>query len=59
LGFVRARGESLAAGEGFLQNLFGRGLLGRHLRLIITDGCAGLAAALDTVYPRALHQSVS
>jgi len=56
LGFVRARGESQVAWEGFLQNLFGRGLLGRHLRLIITDGCAGLAAALQTVYPRALHQ---
>lgn len=56
LGFVRARGESQAAWEGFLQNLFGRGLLGRHLRLILTDGCAGLAAALQTVYPRALHQ---
>jgi transposase-like protein len=56
LGFVRARGECQAAWEGFLQNLFGRGLRGRHLRLIITDGCAGLAAALETVYPRALHQ---
>jgi transposase-like protein len=56
LGFVRARGESQAAWEGFLQNLFGRGLRGTQLRLIITDGCAGLAAALETVYPRALHQ---
>ena len=56
LGFVRARGESQVAWEGFLQNLFGRGLLGRHLRLIITDGCAGLAAALQTVYPRVAHQ---
>ncbi|MEK7992971.1 MAG: IS256 family transposase [Planctomycetota bacterium] len=56
LGFVRARGESQAAWEGFLQNLYDRGLLGRHLRLIITDGCAGLAAALQTAYPRALHQ---
>lgn len=56
LGFVRARGESQAAWEGFLQNLWARGLRGRHLQLAITDGCAGLAAALQTVYPRALHQ---
>lgn len=56
LGFVRARGESQAAWEGFLQNLYDRGLRGRRLQLILTDGCAGLAAALPTVYPRALHQ---
>lgn len=56
LGFQRARGESQAAWEGFLQNLYGRGLLGRRLQLMITDGCAGLALALQTVYPRALHQ---
>jgi putative transposase len=56
LGFVRARGESQAAWEGFLQDLYGRGLRGGHLQLIITDGCAGLATALPTVYPRALHQ---
>jgi putative transposase len=56
LGFVRAKGESQAAWEGFLQDLYRRGLLGRRLQLVITDGCAGLAAALQTVYPRALHQ---
>jgi transposase-like protein len=28
----------------------------RQLFLIITDGCAGLAAAIPTVYPRARHQ---
>jgi putative transposase len=26
------------------------------LLLIVTDGCAGLKAAIETVYPRALHQ---
>jgi len=56
LGFVRARGESQAAWDGMLENLFRRGLVGRHLELIITDGCAGLAAALQTVYPQALPQ---
>ena len=56
LGFQRAKGESQAGWEGFLQNLFGRGLRGTQLQLVITDGCAGLALALETVYPRALHQ---
>jgi transposase-like protein len=56
LGFVRARGESQAAWEGALGSWYGRGLLGRHLRLIVTDGCAGLAAALQTVYPGVPHQ---
>jgi putative transposase len=56
LGFVRARGESQAAWEGALQSFYRRGLLGRHLELIITDGCAGLAAALQTLYPGVPHQ---
>lgn len=56
LGFLRAKGESQAAWEGFLQNLYARGLAGQRLQLVITDGCAGLAAALATVYPRARHQ---
>jgi putative transposase len=56
LGFLRSRGESQAAWEGLLQDLYRRGLEGRHLQLIITDGCEGLAAALQTVYPQVLHQ---
>jgi putative transposase len=56
LGFVGARGESQAGWEGALQSFSQRGLLGRHLQLIITDGCAGLAAALQTVYPGVPHQ---
>jgi len=56
LAFVRARGESQVAWEGMLQNLFQRGLQGHQLHLIITDGCAGLAAALQTVYPAVPHQ---
>jgi len=56
LAFVRARGESQTAWEGFLWNLQQRGLAGRQLQLVLTDGCAGLAAAIETVYPRARHQ---
>jgi putative transposase len=56
LAFRRARGESQAAWEGMLQNLFERGLKGEQLQLVITDGCAGLAAALQTVYGAVPHQ---
>lgn len=56
LGFLRSQGESQAAWEGLLQDLYRRGLEGRHLKLIVTDGCEGLAAAIQTVYPHALHQ---
>ena len=59
LAFLRARGESQVAWEGFLGNMRERGLLGEHLNLIITDGCAGLAAALQVLYPCVPHQSVS
>jgi putative transposase len=56
LAFVRAKSESQAGWEGLLQDLYRRGLRGQQLQLVITDGCAGLAAAIPTVYPRARHQ---
>ena len=56
LGFLRSRGESQAAWEGLLMDLYRRGLKGRNLQLIITDGCEGLAAALQIVYPQVPHQ---
>jgi putative transposase len=56
LAFLRSQGESQAAWEGLLQDLYRRGLEGKNLLLIITDGCPGLAAALQTVYPHVLHQ---
>jgi putative transposase len=56
LGFLRSKGESQTAWEGLLEDLYRRGLQGKNLRLIVTDGCPGLAAAIETVYPRALHQ---
>jgi transposase-like protein len=49
LAFVHSQGESQAEWEGLLQNLYQRGLQGRHLGLIVTDGCPRLAAAM---YPR-------
>ena len=56
LAFLRSQGESQADWEGLLQDLYRRGLEGKHLALIITNGCLGLAAAIPTVYPRARHQ---
>jgi putative transposase len=56
LGFVRSRGESQAAWEGLLHNLQRRGREGKNLRLVVTDGCEGLAAAIAVVYPQAQHQ---
>ena len=56
LGFLRSSGESQAAWEGLLEDLYRRGLEGKKLALIVTDGCPGLTAAIQTVYPRALHQ---
>jgi len=56
LAFLRSSGESQAAWEGFLNHLHTRGLHGKHLLLIVTDGCPGLAAAIQTVYPQVKHQ---
>jgi len=49
LAFTRSLGESQQAWEGLLNDLYRRGLEGRQLELIVTDGCPGLAAALQTV----------
>ena len=56
LAFLRSSGESQAAWEGLLQDQHRRGLEGQNLRLIVTDGCRGLAAAIHTVYPHVAHQ---
>ena len=56
LAFLRSQGESQTDWEGLLQDLYRRGLEGKQLGLIVTDGCPGLAAAIPTVYPRVRHQ---
>lgn len=56
LAFMRSRGESEADWRGLLEDMFRRGLEGKNLGLIVSDGCPGLAAAIKTVYPRAKHQ---
>src|SRR5438309_2435298 len=56
LAYRLAQGESEAAGTAFLQELYLRGLAGGRLRLVITDGSPGLAAAVGLVYPQARVQ---
>jgi putative transposase len=56
LAFLRSQGEGQADWEALLQDLYRRGLEGRALQLILTDGCTGLKAAIRTVYPRVRHQ---
>jgi len=56
LAFMRSQGESQSDWEGLLGDLYRRGLEGKQLGLIVTDGCPGLAAAIPTVYPRVRHQ---
>lgn len=54
--FKHAKGESKEAWEAFLQNLYLRGLEGKHLTLIAMDGSAGLKAACELIYPKARIQ---
>lgn len=54
--FMIEESESEACWTKFCNNLYQRGLEGKILRLIITDGCPGLHAALDFVWPRVLRQ---
>ena len=51
LAFRLAQSESAQAWAAFLSQLQRRGLAGRRLRLIVTDGCPGLHQGLETVYP--------
>ena len=51
-----AKSESEYDWTVFLNDLYRRGLVGEHLRLIITDGCPGLHAALAMIYPHVKRQ---
>jgi transposase-like protein len=56
IAFRIAQGESNEACEGFLNDLFRRGLEGKNLKLIITDGSKGFANAINFVYQHVKHQ---
>lgn len=54
--FRQAASESEAHWLAFLQDLYNRGLEGKHLRLVTTDGCPGLHSALEVVYAYVARQ---
>lgn len=56
LNFRQAPSESENSWLAFLNDLYKRGLIGKNLKLIITDGCPGLTKALEYVYPYTPHQ---
>ena len=54
--FRLANGETRAAWEKFLANLYRRGLQGRELRLITSDGGGGVIAGVEEAYPHVARQ---
>ena len=54
--FMITKAEGEETWKGFLLNLQWRGLKGQALRMVTSDGGAGLANALALVWPRADHQ---
>lgn len=56
ISFHQASSESEAQWETFLRDLYQRGLEGKQLCLIVTDGCPGLHGALEIVYPYIARQ---
>jgi transposase-like protein len=51
-----SQSESESNWQKFLTHLSARGLVGKSLKLIVSDGCKGLQNAIDTVYPLIDHQ---
>lgn len=51
IAFEQVRAESEACCEVFLEGVWKRGLIGRNLKLIVTDGSPGLIRAVEMVYP--------
>jgi putative transposase len=54
--FCAARARARRTGKACSPISIGAGWKGKQLLLIVTDGCPGLAAAIQTVYPRVRHQ---
>lgn len=56
LAFKLAKGETEAEVTGILNDLYRRGLEGKNLKLIASDGARGIRAAINMVYPYARWQ---
>jgi putative transposase len=56
ISYLQVKRESASTWEAFLRDLQDRGLKGRCLKLIVSDGSPGLARAIEMVYPWVAHQ---
>jgi putative transposase len=56
LSFKQVESESEVCCTSFLESLFRRGFEGKNLKLISTDGGAGLIAAIESVWPHVARQ---
>jgi putative transposase len=56
ISYLQVNRESASTWEAFLRDLFDRGLRGKRLKLIVSDGSPGLRRALEIVYPWVAHQ---
>lgn len=54
--FLISNGESSSSWEGFVNDLYNRGLTGEGVELIVVDGNRALSNALETAYPRIPRQ---
>jgi transposase-like protein len=54
--FRVVRAESEACCEAFLEDIWRRGMVGRNLKLVLTDGGAGFIKAAEVVYPSVPRQ---
>lgn len=59
LAFKLAKGETENEVTALLNDLYRRGLKGKHLKLIASDGSNGIRAAINIVYPYAQRQLCS
>lgn len=59
LAFKLAKGESEAAVTPILNDLYRRGLKGKNLKVVASDGARGIKAAIEMVYPYAEWQLCS
>lgn len=56
IGYKLCKGETEVECTGFIDDLYRRGLKGKHLKLVISDGSKGIINAINQVYPYARIQ---
>ena len=56
LSFRQVESEAEVCCCAFLEDLVRRGFVGNNLKMVATDGCAGLIAAVEAIWPNVAHQ---